>query len=106
MYIELHARSAFSFLEGASNPEDLIEACAALDMPAMALVDTDNVCGAPRFYMAAKKAGIRAHIGAEITAQSGGRYVLLAENRLPEPLPAHHLYETALGERKGCRHRG
>jgi error-prone DNA polymerase len=81
MYIELHARSAFSFLEGASNPEDLIEACAALDMPAMALVDTDNVCGAPRFYMAAKKAGIRAHIGAEITAQSGGRYVLLAENR-------------------------
>lgn len=81
MYVELHTRSAFSFLEGASNPEDLIQACAALDMPAMALVDTDNVCGAPRFYMAAKKAGIKAHIGAEITAQTGGRYLLLAENR-------------------------
>ncbi|MBL8228444.1 MAG: error-prone DNA polymerase [Bryobacterales bacterium] len=81
MYVELHARSSFSFLEGASNPEDLIEACAALGMPAMALIDTDNVCGAPRFYMAAKKAGIKALIGAEITAQAGGRYVLLAENR-------------------------
>jgi error-prone DNA polymerase len=81
MYVELHARSAFSFLEGASSPEDLIESCAALGMPAMALADTDNVCGAPRFYMAAKKAGIKAHVGAEITAQAGGRYVLLAENR-------------------------
>ncbi|MCS7026678.1 MAG: error-prone DNA polymerase [Bryobacteraceae bacterium] len=81
MYVELHARSSFSFLEGASNPEELVETCAALDMPAMALVDTDNLCGAPRFYMAAKKAGIKALIGAEITAEAGGRYVLLVENR-------------------------
>ena len=47
----------------------------------MALVDTDNVSGAPRFYMAAKKLGIRPHIGAEITAEAGGRYTLLVENR-------------------------
>ncbi len=81
MYVELHARSAFSFLEGASLPEDLVHQCAHLDIPAMALVDTDNVSGAPRFYMAAKKLGIRPHIGAEITAAAGGRYTLLVENR-------------------------
>jgi error-prone DNA polymerase len=81
MYAELHARSAFSFLEGASLPEDLVDECARLEIPAMALVDTDNVSGAPRFYKAAKKAGIRPHIGAEITAAAGGRYVLLVENR-------------------------
>lgn len=81
MYAELHARSAFSFLEGASLPEELVAECVRLEIPAMALVDTDNVSGAPRFYKAAKKAGIRPHIGAEITAATGGRYVLLVENR-------------------------
>ena len=81
MYIELHARSAFSFLEGASVPEDIIDACSRLHMSAIALLDTDNLSGAPRFYMAAKKAGIRAHTGAEITAAQGGRHVLLVENR-------------------------
>src|SRR5581483_9260963 len=66
MYIELHSRSAFSFLEGSSVPEDLIARCAALGMPAMALLDRDGVYVAPRFHMAAKKAGINAHIGAEV----------------------------------------
>src|SRR6266576_5171587 len=70
MYIELHTRSAFSFLEGASVPEELIAACQALKMPAMALLDRDGVYGAPRFYLAAKKHGLKAHIGAEITVQS------------------------------------
>jgi len=69
MYVELHARSAFSFLEGASLPEDLIAACGHLHMPAMALLDRDGVYGSPRFYMAAKKAGLKAHIGAEITLE-------------------------------------
>jgi error-prone DNA polymerase len=68
MYIELHARSAFSFLEGSSLPEDLMSTCAQLNMPAMALLDTDGVYGAPRFHLAAKKLGIKAHIGAEVTA--------------------------------------
>jgi error-prone DNA polymerase len=68
LYIELHARSAFSFLEGSSLPEELMSACARLHMPAMALLDTDGVYGAPRFHMAAKKLGIKAHIGAEVTA--------------------------------------
>ncbi|HVO80791.1 MAG TPA: error-prone DNA polymerase [Terriglobales bacterium] len=69
MYVELHARSAFSFLEGASLPEDLVSTCASLNLPAMALLDRDGVYGAPRFYMAAKKAGLKAHIGAEVTAE-------------------------------------
>ena len=68
MYIELHARSAFSFLEGSSLPEDLMSTCAQFNMPAMALLDTDGVYGAPRFHLAAKKLGIKAHIGAEVTA--------------------------------------
>jgi len=67
MYIELHSRSAFSFLEGASIPEELIAVCANLGMPAMALLDRDGVYGSPRFHLAAKKAGIKAHIGAEVT---------------------------------------
>ena len=69
MYIELHSRSAFSFLEGASLPENLVEACANLNMPAMALLDRDGVYGSPRFHMAAKKARIKAHIGAEVTCE-------------------------------------
>ncbi|MDQ2855042.1 MAG: PHP domain-containing protein, partial [Acidobacteriota bacterium] len=70
MYIELHARSAFSFLEGASVPEDLIAAGHALEMPAMALLDRDGLYGAPRFHLAAKKNGLKAHIGAEIKVSS------------------------------------
>jgi error-prone DNA polymerase len=66
-YIELHARSAFSFLEGAATPEELIAVCAELKMPSMALLDRDGVYGAARFHLAAKKLGIKAHIGAEIS---------------------------------------
>src|SRR5205809_3002600 len=68
-YIELHARSAFSFLEGASTPEELIAACSELKMPAMALLDRDGVYGAARFHLAAKKIRIKAHIGAEVSVQ-------------------------------------
>src|SRR5438445_5617579 len=71
MYIELHARSAFSFLEGASQPEALAAACAHMNMPAMALLDRDGVYGAPRFHTAAKKLGVKAHIGSEMTVSSG-----------------------------------
>ena len=80
-YIELHARSAFSFLQGASVPEELAQTAANIGYPAMALVDRDGVYGAPRFHLAAKKAGIRAHIGAEITCTDGFQYPLLVESR-------------------------
>ena len=68
-YIELHARSAFSFLEGSSLPEELVGVCQHFQMPAMALLDSDGVYGAPRFHIAANKTKIKAHIGAEITSQ-------------------------------------
>src|ERR1700674_5549564 len=86
MYTELHSRSAFSFLEGVSNPEELIAVCANLGMPAMALLDRDGVYGSPRFHLAAKKAEIKAHIGAEVTCASFSLWkheCLLGGFRLP-----------------------
>src|SRR5277367_5571715 len=71
MYTELHARSAFSFLEGASLPEDLANLCVERGMGSMALLDRDGVYGAPRFYLAANKISLRAHIGAEVTSPEG-----------------------------------
>ena len=80
-YIELHARSAFSFLEGASLPEALIARCAELKLPAMALLDRNSLSGAVRFHKQAQKSGVRAIIGAEVVAAEGFRYALLAESR-------------------------
>src|SRR5580698_3914485 len=80
-FVDFRVRSAFSFLEGASLPEDLIHRAASLNHAAMALMDRDNLSGAPRFYMAAKKIGAKAHLGAEITGEDGDRYALLAESR-------------------------
>jgi error-prone DNA polymerase len=81
MYTELHARSAFSFLEGASVPEELAGACAEHGMTAMAVLDRDGVYGAPRFYLAAKKLTLQAHIGVEVTSAFGWRYPLLVQSR-------------------------
>jgi error-prone DNA polymerase len=69
-YVELHARSAFSFLEGASVPEELIAAALTFETPAMALLDRNGVYGAPRFHLSAKKNGLKAHIGAEISVKN------------------------------------
>src|ERR1044071_7860440 len=69
-YVELHARSAFSFLRGAATPEELIAVCSEYKMPAMALQDNDGLYGAARFHLAAKKLKIKAHIGAEISVQN------------------------------------
>ncbi len=80
-YIELHARSAFSFLRGSTAPEDYAAIIAGHGQAAMALTDVDGVYGAPRFYKAANKAGLQPHVGAEITAASGSRYTLLVRNR-------------------------
>ena len=63
-YVELHAASAFSFLDAASPPEQLIERAVELEMPAMALLDRNGVYGSARFYTSAKRNGIRAHVGA------------------------------------------
>ncbi|HEV3485935.1 MAG TPA: PHP domain-containing protein, partial [Vicinamibacterales bacterium] len=73
MYVELHAASAFSFLDGASLPEALVERAAAFGYPALALLDRDGVYGAPRFHLAAQRAGLKAIIGAELTLAVGAR---------------------------------
>jgi error-prone DNA polymerase len=82
MYTELHARSAFSFLEGSALPEELIEIAHSYGMPAMALLDRDGVYGAARFHLAAGKIGMKAHIGAEITSPEGWRFPVLAASRV------------------------
>jgi len=66
-YVELHAASAFSFLQGASLPETLVERAAELGYSALALLDRDGVYGAPRFHRVATKAGIRPIVGAELS---------------------------------------
>ena len=71
-YIELHTASAFSFLQGASLPEALVDRAVAFGYPALALLDRDGVYGAPRFHKAALAAGIKPIIGAELTIASPG----------------------------------
>ncbi len=66
-YYELRARSAFSFLEGATAPEELAESAAAVGYEAIAMGDRDGVYGAPRFYQAARQSGLRAIVAAELT---------------------------------------
>src|SRR3954453_4820427 len=69
-YVELHARSGFSFLEGASSPEEMAAVCAELGIPVMALLDSNGVYGAPRLHMAMKRLGVRGLVGAEVTIQN------------------------------------
>jgi error-prone DNA polymerase len=81
MYVELHARSAFSFLEAAALPEALAERAARLEQSAIALLDADGVYGAPRLYRACNRLGLSALVGAEITLADGSRLPLLVEDR-------------------------
>ena len=80
-YVELRCRSAFSFLRGASLPEDLIDRAAALGYDALALGDRHGVSGAPRFFTAARRAGVRALVGAEVVVEDAGALWLLVEDR-------------------------
>jgi len=81
VFVELHARSAFSFLEAAALPEALAERAARLEQPAIALLDADGVYGAPRLYRACTRLGLSALVGAEITLADGSRLPLLVEDR-------------------------
>ncbi|HXU88852.1 MAG TPA: DNA polymerase III subunit alpha, partial [Methylomirabilota bacterium] len=80
-FVELHAQSAFSFLEGAEQPETVAHEAAQRGMSAIALVDRDGVYGAARFHRAAVDAGIRALVGSELTLADGARLPLLVEDR-------------------------
>src|SRR5262245_51440437 len=81
MFIELHAQSAFSFLEGAEQPENFIAEAARLGMPALALVDRDGLYGVARFHQAAVRAGVKPLVGSEVTLSDGSRLPLLVEDR-------------------------
>ena len=80
-YVELHCRSAFSFLRGASTPEQFAERAAQLQMPAVALCDRDGVYGAPRFFARARELGVRPIVGAELTMADNTVLPVLVQSR-------------------------
>ena len=112
-YIELHAASAFSFLQGASLPEALVERAAALGYPALALLDRDGVYGAPRFHKAALAAGHPAdhRRGADDRGKWQDRQkrrnvqnsVQTSSSRAFQPFVLPVLCETPEGYRNLCR---
>ena len=104
VYIELHAASAFSFLDGASLPETLVERAAELGYPALALLDRDGVYGVPRFHKAAVAAGIKPIIGSELTIRANGvGRARSATPRMPLLWKLPVLVETQEGYRNLCR---
>jgi len=103
-YAELRTTSAFSFLEAASAPEELIDRAAELGLGAVALVDRNGVYGAPRFHAAAREAGLRALVGAQIVLDEESfppTLTLLAEHRTGYRNLCRLLTTAALGRPKG-----
>ena len=80
-YAELHCLSNFSFLRGASHPEELVERAHALGYAALAITDECSVAGVVRAHLAAKEAGLPLVIGSEFTLADGMKLVLLATDR-------------------------
>lgn len=80
-YVELHARSAFSFLRGASQPEDIVTTAAAHKMKHIAICDRDGVYSSPRAHAAGREHGVTAHVGAELTMEGGHVLPVLVKNR-------------------------
>src|SRR2546421_7551528 len=95
-YAELHCHSNYSFLEGASHPEDLVARARDLEMPALAITDRNGFYGAVKFFGVAQRAGIQPIIGTELTIDDGttppkdrvdydrwgDRLLLLAEDKI------------------------
>jgi error-prone DNA polymerase len=106
-YVELHAASAFSFLEGASQPEELIRAAAEAEMPAMALLDRNGLYGVARFHAAGKARGVRAHIGAEIAMGELGERMRparwLPHQQVAEPVRVPLLCASRTGYQNLCQ---
>jgi error-prone DNA polymerase len=105
VYIELHVASAFSFLQGASLPEALVDRAAELGYSALALLDRDGVYGLPRFHKAALAAGIRPIVGAELTIGGAGEAGGVGRAGIPpfQPFVLPVLCESAEGYRNLCR---
>lgn len=106
-YVELHAASAFSFLEGGSLPETLAQRAFELEMPAMALLDRNGFYGSARFHKIAAENSIRAHVGAEVAVSSFGQRlnppVWLPHQHLSEPPRLPLLCETREGYQNLCQ---
>src|SRR5216683_1392186 len=105
-YVELRARSAFSFLEGATTPEELAEAAATLGYDTIALGDRDGVYGAPRFYQAARQCSVRAMVGAELSlddASFGLKVDRLEACRTAEPARLYVLVPDRERYKNLCR---
>jgi error-prone DNA polymerase len=106
-YVELHAASAFSFLEGASQPEELIKRAVELEMPAMALLDRNGVYGSARLHISAKRNDIQAHIGAEIAISSFGERLApptwLPHRHIAEPVRLPLLCQSRTGYQNLCQ---
>ena len=100
-YIELHACSAFSFLRGASFPEQLAERAAELGLPAVALLDRNGVYGAQRFSVACREHGVRPIIGTDLTMEDGTILPVLVENRIGYKNLCSLLTEAHLRSKKG-----
>jgi error-prone DNA polymerase len=86
-YVPLWVKSSFSFLEGASQPDDLVNRAKDLGLPALAITDRDGVYGIVQAHMRAKEAGVKLVLGAQITLsesleQAGKQVVVLCESRL------------------------
>jgi error-prone DNA polymerase len=81
LYAPLFCKSSFSFLEGASQPEELLETAHALGLPALALTDRDGVYGIVEAHVAAREAGIKLIVGSEVSVDDGSTVVLLATDR-------------------------
>jgi error-prone DNA polymerase len=94
-YVELRCRSAFSFLDGASSPEELVDAAAAGGHDTLALGDPRGLYGAPRFFAAARKVGIRPIVGAELA--------LAPDAHGNAPPPVLMLVEDRHGYQNLCR---
>ena len=124
-YVELHLHSCYSFLDGASTPQELVDRAVALGYPALALTDHDGLYGSMEFAQACRDAGIQPITGAEITLNDGSHLTLLAEtsqgyanlcrlitssyregDRLEPRLPAGRLHRHSDGLilLTGCRH--
>ncbi|MBW2699373.1 MAG: error-prone DNA polymerase [Deltaproteobacteria bacterium] len=80
-YVELRAKSAFSFLRAASDPEALAARAAELELGCVALADVDGVYSAPRFHLATRAQGVRPLVGADVSLEEGGRVLLLVRTR-------------------------
>jgi error-prone DNA polymerase len=106
-YVELHAASAFSFLDAASLPEQLVERAVGLEMPAMALLDRNGLYGSARFHTSARRNGVRGHVGAEIAVSSFGSRLTppawVPHQHKPEPPRLSLLCESRAGYQNLCQ---